>query len=79
MSKYTPLENYLQSVQKNKITLTFKEVAEILNSDLPASAFEYPQWWENDSYHVQSKAWKNAGWKTEPADIHKKIATFVKL
>ncbi len=78
MSKYKPLEKYLSLIKKSEITLTFEEIEKILDSKLPYSAFEYQQWWENDSYHTQAKAWRNAGWKVEPVDITNKIVTFLK-
>ena len=76
MGKYTPFEMYLKSIQKDQLVLSFKEIEQILNSTLPDSAYEYRQWWENDSYHSQSKAWKNASWKVDEVDFTKELIRF---
>jgi len=69
MYKYLPLENYLKGLKVDAITLTFQEIEKILKSKLPSSAYQYPQWWENDKSHVQSQAWLNAAYKTINSSI----------
>lgn len=59
--------------------MSFKEVAAAAKVALPASAFRYPQWWENDAeHHVQAKAWLEAGYKTENIDLDAKRVEFVR-
>jgi hypothetical protein len=80
--KYTPLENYLRALPANRkeIVLTFGQIEEILNSKLPASAFEDERWWEHETEgnHVSARAWANAGWKIESVDFKRKQARLVR-
>jgi len=45
-------------------TLTFRKIEEIIGSQLPESAFNYREWWSNQSdvkNRPQARAWINAG------------------
>jgi pSer/pThr/pTyr-binding forkhead associated (FHA) protein len=81
--KYTPLEKYLRDLpeSQNEVTLGFEQIESILNDKLPASAYEYPQWWENEKEgnHVNARAWANAGWKIESLDFIKKWVKLVRV
>ena len=70
--KYTPLENYLLALPKNKreVTLSFEQIEGILKFKLPASAYEDERWWrrEKEGNHVNARAWANAGWQV--AEVH---------
>lgn len=81
--KYAPLENYLRALPKNKteVSLSFDEIEEILNSDLPASAYEDERWWEHETEgnHVSLRSWANAGWKIERVDVKKKKVKLVRV
>ena len=35
-------------------------------------------WWGNDSYHVQSVAWRAAGWRVFKADMARQVVTFIR-
>ncbi len=73
--KYAPLENYLRKVPANRkqIVLSFEQIEGILNSKLPASAFEDERWWEHETEgnHVNTRAWTNAGWKVKSVDVNR--------
>ena len=65
-TKYEPLEIYLLDfpTTANEVSLTFKQVEEIIGASLPASARTYREWWANEGVnttHSQAKAWFNAG------------------
>ena len=65
---YEPLEKYLRSIPEDEfeVTLTFVEVASILETPMPASSLLYPAWWANQtdiSKHAQARAWDNAGFR----------------
>lgn len=66
--KYQPLGKHLAGVGTKFCTLTFGEVERIIGSELPDSAWTYRPWWANDQYHVQSKAWMDAGWRVASVD-----------
>ena len=66
MAKYDPLKRYLSRQKTTRVELSFPEVERIIGAMLPKSAHR-PQWWANetaaDSSHVQSAAWRVAGFK----------------
>lgn len=67
MSKYDPLYKYLAEI---KVTLTYKEIEQILGSTLPESAYKYRAWWENNGgNHVQANSWMDAGWMVDKVDL----------
>ena len=81
--KYTPLENYLRDLPKNKreVTLRFEQIERILNDKLPVSAYEDHRWWEHETEgnHVNARSWTNAGWKIESLDVNKKRVKLVRV
>lgn len=73
--KYDPLYSYLNTV---RITLSYKEIEEILGTSLPPSAYEHSEWWDNNTgSRPQNRAWLDAGWKVVKRDLGKSI-TFEK-
>ncbi|MBW6475028.1 MAG: hypothetical protein K0B14_18015 [Anaerolineaceae bacterium] len=82
MAKYDPLNAYLKRISpsSNDITLSFDQINDILQSDLPYSAFNYPAWWANEvnGPHVQAYAWQDAGWKVESVDFTKRRVRFIR-
>ena len=81
--KYTPLENYLRDLPKNKreVTLGFKQIERILNAKLPSSAYEDQRWWvnEKEGNHVNTRSWSNAGWKVENLDVNEKWVKLIRV
>ena len=76
MGKYDPLFHYLKQSSKLQNILTFVEIENILSAKLPASAYKYKEWWDNNS-HVQSKAWRDARYKVDTVNLGDKVI-FVK-
>ena len=76
MGKYDPLFRYLKQSSKLKNILTYAEIENILSATLPASAYKYKEWWDNNS-HVQSKSWREAGYTVETVHLGDKVI-FVK-
>jgi hypothetical protein len=76
VSKYDPLQQFLQQSATDELTLGFAQVEQILGDKLPASAFQHRAWWGNDQYKVQSIAWSKAGWKVDAVDQNKKWVRF---
>jgi hypothetical protein len=74
MGKYDPLRRYLDGIPPAvlDVSLSFQEIEAIIGEALPKTAWNLPQWWENDSSpsgHVQARAWLGAGWKVEAVDL----------
>ncbi len=76
MGKYDPLLRYLKQSSKSQNILTYAEIERILTEKLPDSAYKYKQWWDNNS-HVQSNAWRDAGYKVDTVHLGDKVI-FVK-
>ena len=76
MGKYDPLFHYLKESSKSQNILTYVEIENILSATLPASAYKYKEWWDNNS-HVQSKSWREAGYTVETVHLGDKVI-FVK-
>ena len=80
--KYTPLENYLRELPKGQreVTLGFDQVEKILNSKLPASAYEDRRWWdhETEGNHVNRRAWFNAGWQVDQVNFKEQRVKLVR-
>ena len=76
MGKYDPLFHYLKQSSKLQNILTYVEIENILSATLPASAYKYKEWWDNNS-HVQSKSWREAGYTVETVHLGDKVI-FVK-
>ena len=76
MGKYDPLFRYLNSNGNPKVILSYAEIENILSAKLPDSAYKFKQWWDNNS-HVQSKSWRDAGYKVDTVFLGDKVL-FVK-
>lgn len=65
MAKYDPLHIYLRRQRAGELELSFVDIERILGAMLPNCAAQ-PQWWANetcaDERHVQSRAWRTAGY-----------------
>jgi len=66
MSKYTPLNTYLQNQILEELLLDFKELERILNFQLVHSSRTYSAWWDSSRPHA--RAWIDAGYNAK-ADI----------
>ena len=76
MGKYDPLFCHLKQSSKSQNILTYTEMENILSAKLPASAYKYKEWWDNNS-HSQSKSWREAGYTVETVRLGDKVI-FVK-
>lgn len=69
-AEYETLTQFLHDVPKNQpsITLSFRQIEQILNDRLPDGAFDSPEWWEHQkgvpSRHY-ARAWKSSGFEVE--------------
>lgn len=81
-SRYEALADWLQSQpgRIDQIQLTFKQIEEIIQSELPISARSYRAWWANDTVsHTQSRFWLDAGWKTSYINLREERVTFIRI
>lgn len=69
MGKYDGLTRYLSGVSDGEVAMTFEDIEQVLGVRLPASK-QYPAWWSNNpSNNVMTRAWLEAGFRTERVDI----------
>lgn len=80
MSKYLPLQYYLEKLPKDSWKANFSEIEKILGFSLPKSARTYNAWWSNNSQDSrQSKIWLDIGWQTEHLNFVDESIVFKKL
>ena len=79
-SKYTSLSTFLVRKAKyaNFVSLSFKQIEDIIGDKLPNSAYDYEHWWNNNLNRSQSEVWLTVGWKVETVNLAKKEVTFRK-
>ena len=80
MSKYAPLAKFLGDSARTEGTgvLSFAQIEDITGEALPVSARKHRSWWGNDSYHVQSAAWRAAGWRVFKVNLSRQVVTFIR-
>jgi hypothetical protein len=54
--------------------LTFTDIAKVIGSDLPASAFRHRAWWGNGG-HDYAHAWLDAGWFVDKVNFVEGLVT----
>lgn len=60
--------------------MSFAQIAEVLGSALPRSAYTHRAFWANESTgHVHAKAWLEAGYETAQVDMAGQHLVFQKL
>ena len=75
--KYEPLRAYLSSIRGDVCHASFLRIEGVLGAALPPSARRHPAWWANNSQTGRhSRAWLDAGWKTEDANLTAGTVTF---
>ena len=79
MSKYDLLNEYLSNCRKEKLTLTIKQIEDILGFKLPNTAYTKNAWWgNNDNRHVKAKSWLKSGYNTKDIKLGESV-TFIKI
>jgi CBS domain-containing protein len=80
--RYALLADWLQSQpgHTDSIHLSFNQIEEIIQADLPPSSRERRGWWANDSVsHIQSQHWLDAGWRTTYINLTEEKVTFTRI
>lgn len=80
MSKYEPLEAYLNRQKADTIMMSFSDIEKVIGSPLPPSARTHRPWWGNTaSGHVNALAWLRAGYRTSQVDMEGERLRFRKI
>lgn len=70
MSKYEPLKVFLSERSDSEVPMRFEEIEGIIGAALPPVAFKHRAWWSNNpSNSVITRAWLDAGYRTERVDM----------
>lgn len=68
--KYEKLSAYLEGQKASEVPMTFGEIERLIDRPLPASARRHRPWWSNNpSNSVITRAWLQAGFKSERVDM----------
>ena len=80
MPKYAPLAKFLEDSPRTEGTaiLSFAQIEDLAGKALPVSARKHRSWWGNDSFHVQSAAWRAAGWRVFTVNLSRQVVTFIR-
>ena len=80
MSKYDPLENWLEQTNDEAIPMGFSEIEHVLGFELPPSSRTQRAWWSNNaSNNVMTRAWLDAGFETANVDMEGKKLVFKRV
>lgn len=80
MSKYQQLTDFLADLADDKITMSFSSINDLIEGELPDSAFKHRPWWANRSQGrgAQNLAWQSVGWETRDVNMELDEVTFVR-
>ena len=80
MSKYAPLEMYLNSAEADALSLTFAQIESIIKDQLPPSARKHRHWWSNKtSNNSMTQPWIAAGFEVAQVNMIDESLVFVKV
>ena len=78
-SKFDKLKSYFHELNKNKVTLTFKNIEKIIDSKLCSSAYKYQSYFYNQSDERSiANCWISQGYRIEKFDMENQKITFCK-
>ena len=81
MGKYDPLRRFLESAAPDvsEMTLSFRQIEQILNDTLPYTAKHSGPWWANEvrsGTQPQSSSWLDAGWEVDEVERDRQWVRF---
>lgn len=80
MRKYAALTHYLEALPHQEVRLTFGDIERLLKTKLPKSARNHRAWWSNNSDNsVMTRAWLDAGWRSERVDMAGEALVFSRI
>ena len=78
MTGYKEFGNYLDN-QDESFSIKFDVVEKIIGEKLPASAYEYPEWWSNSDSHPLMKVVLSKNWKSRNPNLDTQEIEFYKI
>lgn len=79
-SKYHPLTRHLRAQRAGRVPMSFAEIERVLGTKLPPSAISHRAWWSNNpTNNVMTKAWLEAGFRSEQVDLDGRKLVFKRV
>ncbi len=70
MGKYEPLAEFLKKQAGSEVRMSFAQIERVVGFKLPPVAQRHRAWWSNSpSNNVMTKAWLQAGFRSEEVDM----------
>ncbi len=81
VSKWAGLEGHLKfrAAFTDTVKLTFARIDGLIGSNLPMAAYRDVVWWSNASASIHAKAWLDAGWEVQEANLKQGYVIFKKV
>ncbi len=77
MGKYEPLTDFLRRQARDEVRMSFGDIERVIGVKLPQSSTRHRAWWSNNpSNSVMTKAWIDAGFRSEQVDIEGRTLVF---
>jgi hypothetical protein len=77
MGKYDALGEYLRKQAVAEIPMTFAQIERLIGVPLPPKAQKHRAWWSNNpSNSMMTKAWLDAGFRSEQVDMEGRKLVF---
>ncbi len=79
--KYDGLKAHLKfrAAFTDAVKLSFAQIDGIIGDNLPMSAYRDEKWWSNSPNTTHAKAWLDAGWKVQEANLKNGYVVFQKV
>jgi len=81
VSKYDSLKRYLRfrAAFTSTVKLSFAKIDGIIGENLPITAFRNEKWWSNSPSSAHAKAWLDAGWRMQEANLDEGYVIFQRV
>jgi hypothetical protein len=77
MGKYEPLTEFLRNQRAGEVRMSFEQIERVIGDKLPPVAQRHRAWWSNSpSNNVMTKAWLEAGFRSEQVDMSARKLVF---
>jgi hypothetical protein len=78
---YLGLTNHLKfrAAFTRVVKLSFAKIDGLIGTNLPMKAFRESAWWSNSASSVHAKAWLDAGWEVQAANLKEGYVIFKKV
>src|SRR5437764_14979453 len=79
MGKYRPLTEFLQNQPSGEVRMSFAQIERVVGFKLPPVAQRHRAWWSNSpTNNVMTRAWLDAGFRSEQVDMAARKLVFRK-